>query len=150
MGISLIFGAISAVVGIVGAIGQANAASEAAAAQRESRDINAAQNKVNARDDRRSRIREERIRRARIQSAAENVGTSRSSGEVGAIGALSTNLAGLFGQSYGQSNSNAGMNAADQRSADAINSGNMIGAFTGAIQSGISGFSSVFDKKTNT
>lgn len=150
MGLSLIFGAISAVVGIVGAIGQANAASQAAAAQRESRDIGSAQNKINAQNDRRARVREERVRRARIQAAAQNVGTSRSSGEVGAIGALSTNLAGLFGQSYGQSKANEGMNAADQKAADAINSGNMIGAFTGAIQSGISGFSSVFDKKSNT
>lgn len=150
MGIELIFGAISAVVGIAGAVMQAGAASEAAAAQRESRDIGAAQQKVNSQEDRRQRIREERIRRARILAASENVGTSRSSGEVGAIGALSTNLAGLFGQSMGQSKSNEGMNAADQRSADAINSGNMIGAFTGAIQSGIGGFASVFDKKTST
>lgn len=150
MGLELIFGAISAVVGIAGAVMQASAANQAASAQRESRDIGAAQQKVNSQNERRQRVREERIRRARMLAASENVGTARSSAEVGAVGALSTNLAGLFGQSFGQSKANEGMNAADQRAADAINSGNMIGAFTGAIQSGISGFSSVFDKKTNT
>lgn len=147
MGIELIISGISALVGVVGAVGQMNAASETAAAQRESRDISSAQQKVNSQESRRQRIREERIRRARMMAASENVGTSRSSGEVGAIGALSTNLAGLFGQSLGESKSAAGMNAADQRAADAQNRGNIIGAWTGVIQSGLGGFSSVFDKK---
>lgn len=146
MGIELIFAGVSALVGIVGAIGQANAASQAAAAQRESRDIGAAQNKVQSLESRRSRIREERVRRARIEAAAENVGTSRSSAAVGAVGALSTNLAGLFGSSLGESKANEGMNTADQKAADANLQGQTIGAWTGTIQSAIGGFTSVFDK----
>lgn len=41
----------------------------------------------------RQRIREERVRRAQIQQVAENTGTSQSSSEAGAVGALQTNLA---------------------------------------------------------
>lgn len=147
MGIELIISGISALVGIVGAVGQMGAAAEAAAAQRESRDIGSAQQKVNAQESRRQRVREERIRRARMLAASENVGTSRSAAEIGAVGALSTNLAGLFGQSLGEAKSAIGMNAADQRAADAQNTANTIGAWTGVIQGGLSGFQSVFDKK---
>jgi hypothetical protein len=147
MGIELIIGGISALVGIVGAVGQANAASQAAAAQRESRDIGAAQQRINAQQSRRDRLREARQRAAMIEQSSQNVGTSRSSGEVGAIGALSTNLAGLFGQSLGESKAAQGMNAADQRASDAQLSGATIGAWTGAIQGALGGFQTVFDRK---
>lgn len=146
MGIKLIIGAISAVVGVVGSVMQAGAAREAAAAQRESRDIGAAQQRVENLESRRQKVREERVRRAQILAGAENVGTARSSGEVGAIGALSTNLSGLFGQSLGRSAAAEGMNTQDQRAADANQRANTIGAWTNTIQSGISGFSSVFDE----
>lgn len=53
-----------------------------------------------AANERRQQIREERVKRARILQSAENTGTSDSSGEVGALGGLSTNL-----------NTNVGLNA---------------------------------------
>src|SRR5690606_30643696 len=115
MGIELILGGVSALVGVVGAVTSAGAARDAAAAQRESRDIGAAQQRVENLESRRQRVREERVRRAQILASSENVGTSRSSGEVGAIGALSTNLSGLFGQSLGRSAAAEGMNTQDQR-----------------------------------
>jgi len=182
MGLELIIGGISAVVGIFGAIGQANAANAAANAQnqaidannraqeraageaREARATEAAAIGNSSLDNRRQRVREARIRRAQIIAASENAGTSKSSGQTGAIGALSTNLAGLLGNSLGEGAAAAGINAANQRGSDAITEGNKlsagfqtqansfqaqgaaIGAWTGAIQSGISGFSSIFDK----
>lgn len=148
MGIELILGGISALVGIVGTFMQAGAAADAAAAQREARDVGAAQQRVESLESRRQRIREERVRRANILAASENVGTARSSGEVGAIGALSTNLSGLFGQELGRSAAAQGINVNEQRAADATQRANTIGAWTGAIQSGISGFQSVFDRRT--
>lgn len=45
-----------------------------------------------AANEQRQKIREERIRRARIEQAAANTGTTGSSGEAGAIGSLSTQL----------------------------------------------------------
>lgn len=73
---------------------------------------------------------------------------------MGAVGALSTNLAGLLGNSLGETAVNRGVNAANQKSADfmgvarqAEQDGATWGAWTGAIQSGLSGFSSIFDKK---
>lgn len=147
MGIDIILGGISALVGLVGGVMQANAMGQAAAAQKESRAIGAAQQRVENLESRRQRVREERVRRAQILASSENVGTARSSGEVGAIGALSTNLSGLFGQSLGRSAAAEGMNIQDQRAADAQQSANTIGAWTNTIQQGIGGFASVFDKK---
>ncbi len=159
MGIELVLAGISAVVGIFGAIGAAGAASEAAAAQRnaaamqkEANAIEGASNKNVSTESRRQRVRESRIRRAQIIAASENQGTSKSSGQIGAVGALSTNLAGALGSSLGSSAAATGINNANQKSADYIGQaneaaqrGNTIGAWTGAIQKGIGGFSSIFD-----
>lgn len=160
MGLELILGGVGALVGIFGAIGQMNAASEAAAAQREAagqqreaRAIEGAANQNSATDSRRQRVREARIRRAQIIAASENAGTSKSSGQVGAVGALSTNLAGMLGTSLGESAAAQGINDKNQSAADFIGKANQaqangaaIGAWTGAIQQGIGGFASIFDK----
>lgn len=143
MGIEIIVGLLSAVATVVGAVAQANAAKEAAAAQRESNEISGAQQKVNSTESKRSKVRETRVRRAQILAQSENVGVADSSGEVGAIGALNTNLSGVFGQSAGQSNSNEGINTQNQKAADAQSRGAAIGAFTGAVQSGLSAFGKV-------
>lgn len=145
MGLELIIGGISAIVGVIGAVAQANAASNAAAAQKEASNIQSAQTQVQSSQSRRQRVREARIRRAQIIAASENQGTSASSGQVGAVGALETNLSGLIGTSLGESRAAAGINRNTQRAADFTSQGNTIGAWTGAIQSGLGGFSSIFD-----
>lgn len=147
MGIELVLGGLSAIVGVIGGIMQANATSAAAGAQKEANNIQSAQQKTVAVESRRQRIREQRIRRAQIIAASENTGTSASSGQVGAVGALSTNLAGLIGNSLGESKANAGINKNTQAAADFTSSANAIGAWTNTIQQGIGGFSSIFDKK---
>lgn len=61
-------------------------------AQEQAQKEQKAQNFAAQADEQRQKIREERIRRARIQQAAENTGTGGSSGESGALGSLSTQL----------------------------------------------------------
>lgn len=147
MGLELALGALSLVVGIAGGIAQSNAAASAAREQREARNISSAQDRVRSMEDRRTRVREERIRRARIIAQSENTGTGDSSGAIGAVGALSTNLAGLIGTSLGESRANTAINNATQRAADASSRANEIGAWTNTIQRGIGGFQSVFDQR---
>lgn len=141
MGISIILGVLSAVAGVVGGMAQAKATKKAAAAQKESNEIQTAQQKVTSQESKRSKIREQRVRRAQILQASENVGVQDSSGQVGAIGALDTNLSGRFGQSVGQSKTNEGINKQNQIAADARAKAASIGAFTGAVQSGLGAFS---------
>lgn len=64
-----------------------------------------------ARDDRRRQTREARIRRAQVQQSAINTGVEGSSGELGAVGALSSSL----GENFGTIGSN--MKAGGQMSA---------------------------------
>lgn len=149
MGIDVVLAGLSAVVGVIGGVMQANATADAANAQRESNAVQAAQTEVQGIESRRQRIREQRVRRAQIIAASENQGVSASSGAVGAVGALSTNLAGLIGNSLGESRANAGINRSNQRAADATASANMIGAWTNTIQQGIGGFASIFDQPDN-
>lgn len=145
MGIELILTGLSAVVGVIGGVMQANATAAAAGAQREANNIQGAQQETASAESRRQRIREARVRRAQIVAASENQGTSASSGAIGAVGALSTNLAGLVGSSLGESRANAGVNRNGQRAADFTAEANMIGAWTNTIQQGIGGFQSIFD-----
>lgn len=147
MGIELIIGGLSAIVGIVGGIAQAGAMSAAASREKEARAIQGAQQQTAGSESRRAKIREERIRRAMLLASSENQGTSGSSGEIGAVGALSTNLAGLIGSSLGESKANAGVNRNLQGAADATARANTIGAWTNTIQTGLSGFQSIFDQK---
>jgi hypothetical protein len=61
-----------------------------------------ARNAADAARERRAQLREERVRRARILQSAENTGVDASSGEFGAIGSLSTNLASNIGDNLGR------------------------------------------------
>lgn len=146
MGIELVIAGLSAVVGVVGGIMQANAASSAAAAQKEANLVQGAQQENVSAESRRQRIREQRIRRAQIIAASENQGTTASSGQVGAVGALSSNLAGLVSSSMGESKANAAVNRHTQAAADFTSTANTIGAWTNTIQQGIGGFKSIFDQ----
>lgn len=61
-----------------------------------------AQNTSDAARERRQQVRDERIRRARIIAASENTGVSESSGELGALGSLSTQFASNIGTNLGK------------------------------------------------
>lgn len=147
MGIETVIAGLSALVGVVGGIAQASATSAAAAQEREATNIQAAQQQTAGAESRRQRIREERIRRAQIIAASENQGTSSSSGQIGAVGALSTNLAGLIGSSMGESRANRAVSSRLQNAADFTSQSNTIGAWTNTIQQGLGGFQSIFQKE---
>lgn len=160
MGIELVIGGLAALASVVGGIAQANAVQQQASAmreaanqEREARRIESAQQQTVSGESRRQRIREERIRRAQIIAASENQGTSGSSGVIGATGALSSNLSGLIGSSLGQSKANAAISKRLQSAADWTARGNEYAAqgqatasIFGAISSGLSGFSSIFQR----
>jgi hypothetical protein len=87
---------------------QARAASEQRAA-----------NASEAARERRAQVREERVRRARILQTAQNTGTSDSSGELGALGSLSTNLGAGIGTNLGKIQTAQNLSIFGQQQADA-------------------------------
>lgn len=143
--VALVIAGISAIVGLAGAVASADAAAKSAAAQKEENDITLAQGKIQTLESRRQKVREERIRRARIIAASENTGTGSSSGAAGAVGALSTNLSGMVASASGQSKANEGINKQNQIATDADQNARTISAFTGAIQGGLGSFKTIFD-----
>lgn len=70
--------------------------------QRESQRIQRASQQVKDVEERRKMARQERIRRARIEQSAVNMGAQGSSGEMGAVSALATNTSGAMAQMSGQ------------------------------------------------
>lgn len=89
--------AASAVVGAASYVearrANASAAEDRQRAYEEQLKATAEQNAANAQKqaaERRQQVREERVRRAKILQASENTGTDASSGEMGAMGALSS------------------------------------------------------------
>ena len=77
---------------------QKKAVEEGKKVQAEGKANNAAQ----AAAERRSQIREERVRRARIMQSSENTGVDSSSGEAGALGSLATGLGTNIGSNLGR------------------------------------------------
>lgn len=144
MGVELVLGVLSLAVGVVGGIAQAGAAQQAVNAQKESNAIAAAQTTTNSIENTRQRVREERVRRAQIIAAAENQGTTASSGESGALGSLGSNFGTLVSNAAGNSNANSGINASNQKAADATAQSNMIGSMTNLAQSSIKTFGTIF------
>lgn len=105
MGIEVAALLISA-AGVVGSISaQQNAKKESKRAAEDQRKIQS-ENRATAAQQRaqeqRTQVREERVRRARILQSAENGGVDGSSGEIGAVGALSTNLGNNLGINLGR------------------------------------------------
>lgn len=149
MGVELALIGLSVAVGAVGTVATINASNQAAKAQKEARNIQTAQQKTEAANSRRQAIREDRIRRARILAAAENTGTGASSGSVGAVGALDTNLSGLLGASLGESKANAGISKQLQKSANAEQFASNVGAITNLLQSGIDSFGQGYKSQTS-
>ena len=156
MGIELAFGIASLAVGVISGINQMDAAGKtadaalksaalakkSAAADREANDITAAQQSVNALEDRRQRVREERVRRGAMLSAAEGTGARGSSGESGGISALGTNYGVLISGARGTTRANEGINTNRQRAMDFDTEARVTTAKAGAGQARADAFSS--------
>lgn len=91
---------------------------EAVKEQRKARNEQKAQNEAQAAQERRKQLREERIRRAKILSTSQAAGATGSSGEVGALGGLSTQLSTNLGANLGALNSAADISLFSQNAAN--------------------------------
>ena len=118
MGIELVLGAASLAVGLIGSASASSAAKKSAAAQKESNQIQIAQAKVNANENRRQLLREERIRRARLAQGSQNAGVADSSGEIGAGGAMTTNVDSITSASSGETKAAEGINKWQQKAVE--------------------------------
>lgn len=77
-----------------------------------------AMNEQKAAEERRQQIREDRVRRAKIMQASENTGTAGSSGEVGAMNSLTTQLNTNIGSNQGSLMHMENINGYNQMAAD--------------------------------
>jgi hypothetical protein len=141
MGIELILGVASLATGAASTIAQRAQARRAARSQRTANAIQGAQQTVENNLARRRAAREERVRRGRLIAASENTGASGSSGEFGALSALSTNTGAAISEQRGQELAARGITAANQSFANAQSRFETIGAFAGVVQQGLNLFS---------
>ena len=155
-----ILAASSVAVGAASAVMQHKQASKAAKQQKKAQEENEAataaqQSMEQAKDDqqRRQQIRERRQKMAMLQQSAENTGAGYASGEIGGMGALSTDY--YANMQYINSMGNMRTNAASAqtRANDAWfkatqyqNKASQIGAWGGVIQSGLSSFGDIYKK----
>src|SRR5574341_325386 len=99
---------------------QQEAQQEARKEQKKAKAEQGAINAAKAAQEQRQQIREERIRRARILQASENTGVSESSGQVGAVSGLSTQLQTNLGFNEGMISSANRITEFQQNAADAL------------------------------
>ena len=100
----------------------------AAGAQKEASDIAEAQRKNEEMDQRRQQIRQQRIRAAQVEQGAANQGASDSSGELGSLSALSSNVASNLATMSGRSAAASGIYSANQRALNAPSAAQTAGA----------------------
>ncbi len=132
MGLEIILGVAALAVGVISGVNQMNAAAQttaatqqasqqyakAAEAQKEVAQIQQATQQTVAVEDRRQRVREERLRRNAILQASKNTTGGGNSGESGAVSALGANLGTLVAQSRTQTKSNLGVTEYQQKALD--------------------------------
>lgn len=98
---------------------------EAAVAGRDAQKEQMALNASRAAQERRQQIREERVRRARVLQASENTGTTESSGQMGAVGNLATQLQTNIGFNLAQIRGAERISGFQQEAQDAMDEANM-------------------------
>lgn len=152
MGLELIVGAASLALGAISIGMNVSSAAQAATDRQQSFDAQTAANNAainqqtnNANYDRRSRIREERVRRAQIEQGSQNGGTAGSSGETGALGSLDSNFAALNSQAEGQTATNVGINKLNQTAAQYDENARTTLAWNDVFQSGLKTGQTIFD-----
>lgn len=150
MGVGL--GIASFVLAAGSAVAQQRQQKKAAAEQKKAREENEAataaqQAMEQAKDDqqRRQQIRERRMKQAMLMQSAENTGAGYSSGEIGGVGALSTDYYANMQYINSMGNLRTDAASAQTRANDAWfkatqyqNRGAAIGAWGGLLQSGLS------------
>lgn len=101
---------------------------EAAQEQKKAMQSQRAQNESQAMTERRRQLREERVKRARILATSQASGATASSGEVGALGSLSTELSSNLGFNAGALSNASDISIFNQKAADFTSEANKLGA----------------------
>lgn len=140
MGIELAIGAAVAATSVVTGVVQYTQARKASKERKEANAISSAQQRNEAANSRRRAIREARVRRAMILQSSENMGASNSSGELGAIGVIGTNLGSNNAAAEGQTSAILGINARNQRAANYDYKGQLAGTLGNAFANSLSAF----------
>lgn len=156
MGVGL--GIASFVLAAGSAVAQQKQQKKAAAEQKKAREENEAataaqQSMEQAKDDqqRRQQIRERRMKQAMIMQSAENTGAGYASGEIGGVGALSTDYFANMQYINSMGNMRTDAASAQTRANDAWfratqyqNKASQIGALGGLLQSGLRAGASIY------
>ena len=158
MGVGL--GIASFVLAAGSAVEQHRQQKKAAAEQKKAREENEAataaqQSMEQAKDDqqRRQQIRERRMKQAMIMQSAENTGAGYASGEIGGVGALSTDYYANMQYINSMGNLRTDAASAQTRANDAWfkatqyqNKASQISAWGGVLQSGLRSFGNIYMK----
>lgn len=116
MGLELLVGlAVATTVASVDQQQKARSAQKQAASEQK------AMNAADAMRERQRQMREERIARARIEQSSINTGVSGSSGEIGALSSLATQLSSNIGANLGKIQAANSISDFEQTAADALN-----------------------------
>ena len=163
MGVGLGLGIASFVLTAGSAVAQQKQQKKAAAEQKKARKENEAataaqQSMEQAKDDqqRRQQIRERRMKKAMIMQSAENTGAGYASGEIGGVGALSTDYYANMQYINSMGNMRTDAASAQTRANDAWfkatqyqNKASQIGALGGLLQSGLRAGASIYSTSFN-
>lgn len=136
MGVEVIVAAASLAVAAGSAYEQSRQAKSAAGDRKKAGKIQQAENQAAANESRRQQIREERVRRASIQQSSQNTGVSASSGELGSISALGSQVGGNVANISRQETSAGAITNLSQSAANADFAGQQagqIGQFAGTV-----------------
>lgn len=115
---------------------QAQEAKSAASDRKKAGKIQQAENQASSNESRRQQIREERVRRASILQSSQNTGVSASSGQLGSISALGSQVGGNVSNISRQETSAGAITNLNQSAANADFRGNQaaqIGSFAGTV-----------------
>ncbi|NOQ73243.1 MAG: hypothetical protein GQ574_14645 [Crocinitomix sp.] len=121
----------------VGTIASVSAEKKRASAEREARSISSANENLRNTAAKRKAVREERIRRSRVQQISVNTGVAGSSGEIGATSALSASVGRNIAFQEQETKAAQGISAQNQKAANANSSIANIRAFTNLFQAGV-------------
>lgn len=135
------------------AVGTVYSISQNQSARSEQRKIAATQNASNRQaqaEEQRQRVREERVKRARLLQAGEAAGTTSSSGELGALGSLSTQLQSNTGSNLGKVNNALSISSSQQNVENSKNNAQLGNFLVGAVNTGVDMSGSIFKQPTNS
>lgn len=126
---------VSAAAAVGGAVVSAQQGQAAAAKQREAARVQAAQNAINSANAARQQVRDETVRRAQILQASQDTGTQGSSGSLGAVSSLGSQVGNSLAEGSGMLGSSIAIGNLNQSAADAFGRASTARAVSGVASS---------------